>query len=242
MLGLRSLAFYLGYLPATVCWATLSVLLAWAMPLRQRYDFIIGRWTRGVLWWLGVTCGIRARVTGLDHIPARPCILFVKHQSAWETLWVQTLVSPQATLIKRELLRIPFWGWAFAMVRPIAIDRGHPRAALKRFIEQGRDRLRRGMYVTLFPEGTRLPPGVTAKFHRGGAALAAATGAPVVVIAHNAGTCWPRQGFIKHPGIIDVEISEPFDTTDKNSAEINGACEAWLQAAMARLDPPGHGA
>lgn len=235
-LALRSLAFYLGYASLTVAWATLSVLVAWALPLARRYDFIIGRWTRMALWWLKATCGIRVRVAGLAHIPAQPCIFLVKHQSTWETLWVQTLASPQATLVKRELLHIPFWGWAFGLTCPIAIDRTNPRTALRQFIEQGKDRLRRGMYVTLFPEGTRLPLGASGKFHRGGAALAAATRTPVVVIAHNAGTCWPARRFVKHPGTIVVEISQPFATAGRSTSEINSQCESWLLDAMARLE------
>ena len=235
MLALRSLLFYVGYVSVTVVWATLSVAVAWAMPLRRRYDFIIGCWTRIALWWLRVTCGISVAVQGLERIPPQPCIFLVKHQSTWETLWMQTLASPQATLIKRELLYIPFWGWAFSLVRPIAIDRSNPRAALRQFIEQGRDRLRRGMYITLFPEGTRLPPGAVGKFYRGGAALAAATATPVVVVAHNAGLRWPR-GFTKKPGTITVEISKPFSMDGANSNEINSLCESWLNAAMARLE------
>ena len=235
MLALRSLLFYVGYVGVTVVWATLSVAVAWAMPLSMRYSFIIGRWTRIALCWLRFTCGISAEVTGREHIPAQPCIFLVKHQSTWETLWVQTLASPQATLIKRELLRIPFWGWAYSLVKPIAIDRTNPRLALRQFIDQGRDRLRRGMTVSLFPEGTRLPPGRDGRFYRGGAALAAATGTPVVVIAHNAGLRWPR-GFLKRPGPIRVEISKPFVTKDKKSSEINELCESWLRDAMRRLE------
>ena len=235
MLALRSLLFYVGYVSVTVVWATLSVAIAWAMPLRQRYAFIIGCWTRIALWWLRVTCGIRVVVRGRERIPAEPCIFLVKHQSTWETLWMQTLASPQATLIKRELLRIPFWGWAFSLVLPIAIDRRNPRAALRQFIEQGKDRLRRGMYITLFPEGTRMAPGKAGRFYRGGAALAAATAKPVVVVAHNAGQHWPR-GFWKMPGTIIVEISKPFNTEGIKSNEINELCESWLNAAMARLE------
>ena len=156
---MRSTAFYLGYAVWSVFWSTLSVLIGWALPLVPRYHFIIRGWSQPPLWWLRATCGIRVRVTGREHIPNEPCIFLVKHQSTWETLWMQSLVAPQAPLIKRELLRIPIWGWAFAMLKPIAIDRSNPRTALRQLIKQGRDRLSRGMYVTLFPEGTRLAPG-----------------------------------------------------------------------------------
>lgn len=234
-LVLRSTLFYLGYVSVTIVWATLSVLVAWAMPLPRRYDFIIGIWTRMVLWWLRASCGIRVRVSGLSHIPPEPCIFLSRHESTWETLWVPTLASPQAPLVKRELLHIPFWGWAFAMVRPIAIDRGKPNTALRQFIARGKDRLARGMYIALFPEGTRLPTGQRGKFYRGGAALAAATGTPLVVIAHDAGRFWPARQFLKYPGEITVEISEPVPAVGNRSSEINELCENWLHDAMARL-------
>ena len=236
MAALRSLVFYVGYVVWSAFWSSLSVLVGWCLPLRSRYNFIIGGWTRPALCWLAVTCGIRWRVSGREHIPSEPCIFLVKHQSNWETLWTQTLVAPQTTLIKRELLRIPLWGWAFALVKPIAIDRSNPRSALRQLIEQGKDRLARGMFVTLFPEGTRMAPGAVGKFYRGGAALAAATGLPVVVIAHNAGHCWPARQFTKYPGTIEVEISRPFPTRGKTSREINTLCEDWLKQAMSRLD------
>lgn len=233
---LRALAFYAGYASMTVFWATLSLLVAWCLPLHRRFGFIVGGWTRIALWWLRLTCGVGVRVQGAENLPDAPCILLVKHQSTWETLWVQTLLSPQTTLIKRELLRIPFWGWAYSLTRPIAIDRGSPSAALRQFVEQGKDRLRRGITVTLFPEGTRLPPGARRRFQRGGAALAAATGAPVVVIAHNAGAFWPARGFLKQPGLVRVEISAPMETKGLKSSEINTICENWLSDAMARIE------
>ena len=220
----------------TVFWATLSVLVGWAMPLRRRYDFIIGVWTRTALWWLKATCGIRVRVEGLERIPKDPCIFLVRHESTWETLWVPTLASPQAPLVKRELLRIPLWGWAFAMVRPISIDRAKPTTALRQFIARGKDRLDRGMYIALFPEGTRLRSGKRGKFYRGGAALAAATGAAVIVIAHNAGRVWPARRFLKYPGEIVVQISEPIQAQGRKSSEINQLCEDWLNQEMDRLD------
>lgn len=232
----RALAFYAGYASITVFWATLSICVAWALPLAKRYRLVVGCWTRAALWWLKVTCGVRARVHGLENLPTEPCILLTKHQSTWETLWVQTLISPQTTLVKRELLRIPFWGWAYALTRPIAIDRSSPSEALRQFIKIGQDRLRRGMTVTLFPEGTRLPPGAKRKFHRSGAALAAATGTPVVVIAHNAGRFWPARKFLKRPGVVTAEISAPFETKGKSPNEINALCEKWLAKTMARIE------
>lgn len=237
MLHLRAMLFYAGYALATLVWATVAMLVAWALPLKARHLFVVGAWTRAVLWWLRLTCGIRVNVRGLANVPDEPCIFFVKHQSTWETLWVQTLRSPQVTLVKRELLRIPFWGWAYALLRSIAIDRRNPRQALRQLIDGGTARLNDGACVTLFPEGTRLAPGQTGRYHRGVAALAVRSGAPVVLIAHNAGHRWPARQLRKFPGTVNVEIAEPIDTRDKKTNEIMGLCVARMEEMMARLDP-----
>ncbi|MCZ6890282.1 MAG: lysophospholipid acyltransferase family protein [Gammaproteobacteria bacterium] len=232
----RATLFYLGYALWTVTWGTLSPLLAWSLPLTGRFNFIVGTWTRGVLWWLKITCGVKHKIEGLENLPDTPCVILVKHQSTWETLFVQTLVSPQATLIKRELLWIPFFGWAFAMTKPIAINRSNARDALRRLIEVGADRLRNRVWVTLFPEGTRTPWGEQGRFHPGGAALAAAVGAPVVVIAHDAGRLWPAHVFRKRAGTIRVRISEPIPTEGKKTNEINHLAKNWLDEQMRALE------
>lgn len=234
--SLRAAAFYLGYAIVTIIWGGLSVAVAWAIPPRARFNFIIGVWTRSVLWWLRITCGVGAEVHGREHLPDEPCVLLVKHQSTWETIFVQTLVRPQATLIKRELLWIPFFGWAFALLKPIAIDRREGRGALKHLVEQGVARLKAGIWVTLFPEGTRMPWGEHRKFQVGGAALAEAAGRPVVVVAHNAGRYWPAHQFVKRPGTIEVRISPPIETTGKKIKEINNLAMDWLLEQMLELE------
>ena len=173
MMALRSVLFYLGYSILTLVWGSLSVLVGWVLPHRARFFFIIGIWTRLCLWWLRVTCGIRHQVTGRENIPDEPCVVLVRHESTWETLFLQTLLAPQATIIKRELVWIPFFGWAFALNRPIAIDRSNPRGALRRLIRVGKTRLEEGVWVVLFPEGTRMPAGEIGKFQVGGGTLAA---------------------------------------------------------------------
>ncbi len=223
LMAIRSTLFYTGYIILTVTWGTLSVLVGWTMPYRKRFRFIIGTWTRLVLGWLALTCGIRPRIKGLDNLPDEPCIVFVKHESTWETLFLQTLLAPQATIIKKELLRIPFFGWAFAVLKPIAIDRRRPRAALKTLINEGRRRLEDGIWVVLFPEGTRTPPGEVRSFQAGGAALAVAARRPLVVIAHNAGDYWPAHRFLKRPGTVQIEIAAPIDTESMTSKDVNDA-------------------
>ena len=235
LLSLRAVLFYLGYTVITIVWGSLGVLTGWMMPYRARFFFIIGCWTRMCLWWLRLTCGIRHEVIGLENLPPRACIVLSRHESTWETLFLQTLFAPQATLIKRELLWIPFFGWAFSMLRPIAIDRRDGRKALRQLIAEGRSRLDQGVWVVLFPEGTRLAPGEHGRFQAGGAALASATGSPIVIVAHNSGAFWPAHAFRKHAGSIQVVISKPIETTGLGSKEILQLATARLQTLMDRL-------
>ncbi len=234
---LRSLLFTAGYVVTTVVWGTLGLLTGWLLPYRARFVYIIVIWTRMVLAWLRLTCGVRHEIHGLEHLPAQPCVVLVRHESTWETLFLQVLFAPQATVIKRELLRIPFFGWAYSMLRPIAIDRSDARGALRSLIRVGKERLDDGAWVLLFPEGTRMAPGEVGRFQRGGAALANAAGCPVVVIAHDAGRRWPARHWIKTPGVIQVEISPPITTIDRSTGEVNAEAESWLRDAMARLYP-----
>ncbi|MDE0223819.1 MAG: lysophospholipid acyltransferase family protein [Gammaproteobacteria bacterium] len=232
----RAALFYLGYIVATIIWGSLSVAIAWSMPPKARFSFVIGAWTRFVLWWLSISCGIRVQVRGREHLPDTPCILLVKHQSTWDTLFAQTLLSPQTTLIKRELLWIPFFGWAFSLLKPIAINRHARVGAFRQLMKTGAERMAAGFSVTLFPEGTRMPWGKQGRFHPGGAALASTTGAPVVVVAHDGGRYWPAHRFMKNPGTIEVRISPPIETKGEKAQKINELAEKWLRCEMSKLE------
>ena len=238
MLTLRATAFYVGYTLATIVWGTLGALLGWLLPYRLRFRAIIGCWTWFCLTWLRLTCGIRHRIVGLENVPARPCIVMCRHESTWETLFLQQLFSPQATLIKRELLHIPFFGWAFRTLRPIAIDRRQQRKALRTLISEGQQRLRDGIWVVLFPEGTRMPAGQPGRFQPGGAALAAASGVPVIVVVHNAGSYWPAHQFRKQPGEITLIIGEPLVTESRSGKQIQAAVALEFDTLMTRLPRP----
>ena len=228
MLYLRSTLFYLGYACATVLWGGLSVLVAWMLPYRQRFVFIVGYWTRFSLWWLELTCGIRHEIVGRDNLPEEPCVVLCRHESTWETLFLQTLLAPQATLIKRELLWIPFFGWAYALLKPISINRKSPRAALKHLITEGTTRLEQGIWVVMFPEGTRMAPGHLGRFQAGGAALASASKTPILVIGHNAGKHWPAHQFLKQPGTITVRIAEPLSPAGKDGKTLTREARARM--------------
>lgn len=238
MLRLRAAVFYIGYVAATVLWGTFGTVFGWMFPYRWRFRMVVRGWTWFCLMWLRLTCGVHARVQGLEHVPAEPCIVLCRHESTWETLFLQRLFSPQATLIKRELLHLPFFGWAFRTLKPIAIDRRQQRKALRTLIREGTARLKDGIWVVLFPEGTRMAPGTTGRFQPGGAALAAATGAPLLVVVHNAGTFWPAHRFVKRPGTVDVLIGPPIETAGRSSKEVQASASALFHELLARVPRP----
>jgi len=235
MQALRSLLFNAVMFGSVTIYALLS-LLTWPFPPLARYRFI-SQWARFHIWLLGSLCGLRYRVEGREHLPrGRTAVVLAKHQSSWETLAFQQIFPPQVWVLKRELLLVPFFGWGLALLDPIAIDRGAGRKAVQQIIEQGRQRLESGRWVVVFPEGTRMAAGHHRRFGIGGAALAAASGHPVVPVAHNAGHYWPRRGFLKKPGTIHVVIGPLIDSRGKSAEEINRLAETWISETMARLE------
>lgn len=227
MLFFRSFLFAVGMWLSTLIIAPLAV-LTFPFPFTARYAFIT-QWARFNLWWLRLSCGLRYVVHGRDNIPAGNAIVFCKHQSAWETLALQSIFPPQVWLLKRELLWVPFFGWGLAMLEPIAIDRRAGRKAVEQLVRQGRERLADGRWVVVFPEGTRVAPGQTGRYGIGGAVLAAASGYPVVPVAHNAGEFWPRRGFIKRPGTITVVVGPVIDPHGKDAETIKEEAKEWIE-------------
>jgi len=231
---LRCLLFLLLQSVFTVLFVALAV-VAVPLPPLPRYRFI-GIWARVVIVMARYILGIDHRVIGLENLPSGgPALVMAKHQSAWETIAFQLIFPPLAFVLKKELLRIPFFGWGLAMISPIAIDRAAGRKALKELEVQGEARLAKGFWVLVYPEGTRVKPGETGKYNIGGAWLAAKTGAPVIPVAHNAGRLWPKGAFLKRPGEITVVIGPAIATAGKKAAAINAEVEAWIEAEMARL-------
>jgi 1-acyl-sn-glycerol-3-phosphate acyltransferase len=229
--ALRTTLFYLLLSSSAFLWCIVSVLAAPFLPFRKRYRFVIQNWCRCAVWLAKVIVGIRYEVRGLEHIPERPCVVLANHQSTWETFFLSALFEPLSQVVKRELLRVPFFGWAMALLRPIAIDRSNPKAALKQLAKQGDERLKQGAWVLIFPEGTRIPPGQIGKFSRGGASLAVNAGLPLLPIAHNAGEFWPKQGWGKRPGTVQVIIGAPMQAEGEGPraiAELNERAFAWV--------------
>ena len=233
MMWLRSALFTLGMWLLTPIYAIIAM-LTFPLPPITRYRIISG-WALSMLWWLRVTCGIRYRIIGAENIPATPSIILSKHQSAWETLAFQQIFPPQVWVLKRELLWLPFFGWGLAMTSPIAIDRAGGREALRQMVAQGKDRLKKGFWVVIFPEGTRTSSGEKGKFHIGGAWLATHTQAVTVPVAHNAGEFWGKNSFVKKPGIITVSIGRPIATAGMKPDALNQRVETWIEQEMERL-------
>ncbi len=215
----------------------LIILAAFPLPPIRRYRITAG-WAHTMLFLLRLICGIRYQIIGAKHIPTAPSIILSKHQSAWETLAFQQIFPAQVWVLKKELLRVPFFGWGLALTSPIAIDRSSRKAALKQIVEQGKDRLRQGFWIVIFPEGTRIAPGKKGKYGIGGAWLATHTGAPVVPVAHNAGEFWGRNSFLKLPGTITVSIGEPIDPVGMEPGDLNSRVESWIEAEMIRIGGP----
>lgn len=230
---LRSLLFTAALLVITPPYALLA-LATFPLPPLVRYRVISG-WSRAALFLARRLLGIDWKVEGHENLPACPAVILSKHQSAWETIAFQHIFPPQVYILKRELLWIPFFGWGLALMSPIAIDRSRGFAALRNIARRGRERLEQGFWVVIFPEGTRVAPGERRAYHLGGAWLAAASGAPIVPVAHNAGRVWPRNAFIKRPGTVTVRIGPPIESRDRDPKMLNALAETWIEEQQKAL-------
>jgi 1-acyl-sn-glycerol-3-phosphate acyltransferase len=213
----------------------LVVMLSAPFGLEASHACVRG-WARTNLWMLRVLCGLDYVVEGMENIPREGAhISYWKHTSAWETMAQTLIFPPQSWVLKREIMWIPLIGWGAACMRPIAINRSDGHRAVNQVIEQGQRRLAQGLWILLFPEGTRVMPGKTRKYGLSGALLASKTGAKLVPVAHNAGDFWPRRGLLKRPGTIRVVIGPPIETLGRDPRQLNQQAQAWTEAAMTRI-------
>ena len=236
-LRLRALAFWLVMVVSVVIWVSL-LLFMFPFSYLQRVAFL-NIWSGLVIWWLGITCGLKYKVEGVENIPTdRAAVIMSKHQSTWETIILWKLMPPLVWVAKKELMRVPFFGWGLAMLKTIALDRGAGRSAINSLVEQGTDRLKSGLSIVIFPEGTRVLPGHKKRYKRGGAILAVESGFPVLPVAHNSGEFWPRHSFIKWPGTVTLVVGPLIESADKTADELLVEVEAWIEAASNRLIDP----
>jgi len=237
----NSLRVYIGstlffiYIIISVLVYSPLVLFCILLPFTIRYK-VANLWAVSIMAAARICCHLTYEVEGLENLPKdQAFIVLSKHQSAWETLSLRVILPMQTTVLKKSLTKIPFGGWALASLKPIAIDREDPRAALRALAEQGIARLKEGLIVVIFPEGTRAAPGEDKKFNVGGAMLAQKSGYPVIPLAHNAGEFWPRYSFLKYPGTIKVKIGPVINSTDKKAKDINSEAETWIAQAMKEI-------
>ena len=233
MLFLRSLLFYIGQIISTILIAPVGV-IAFPLDFKKRY-YLITRWAVFNLWWLKICCNVTYEILGKENIPKKPCIVMCKHQSAFETLALQRIFIPQVWILKKELLQIPIYGRGLASMQPIAINRDSSIKSFKQIADQGCERLEKGYWVIIFPEGTRVAPNKKKKYLPGGGMLAEKSGARIVPVAHNAGRLWPRNSMIKKPGLITIKIGPGMESKNKTAKEITNNVENWIEKTVGEL-------
>ena len=227
------MVFLIGMTASTVIISPIMI-LAYPLPFDRRYN-IAQIWVKFNLWLLERVCRLDYAIHGLDNIPDENGIIFCKHQSAWETIALQAIFPTQVFILKRELLWLPFFGWAMATCDPIAIDRKAGKAALRQVVDQGIERLKNNRWVVIFPEGTRVAPGEKRKYGAGGGILANKANAVVVPVAHNAGKYWGKYSFLKFPGTIQVRIGKPIYPDNLKAQQINEKAENWIERQMSEI-------
>ena len=238
----RSALFLLWMAVTVVPWALAVLVVSIFVRGDPIYWMCVG-WLRVAMWGSRAICGIRARVHGMENLPTAAdktasVILLAKHQSTWETFaFPCTMPHPLAYVFKRELLYIPFFGWAMARMDMIHIDRSRRAEAWSRVAEQGAQLMARGHWVIMFPEGTRIERGKAGNYKGGGTRLAVTTGQPVVPIAVTSARCWPRKSFLLRPGVVDMSIGKPIPSAGRQPDELMREVETWIEGEMRRLDP-----
>lgn len=236
---LRSILFTSLLFAGTLLYALVVLLVAW-LPSRKLYA-LARSWGRLNMWLLAKLCNLTYTVEGLENIPPGAHVSMWKHSSAWETIAQAAVFPPQAWVLKRELMWIPLVGWAVKCLKPIAINRKAGALAVNQVVEQGQQRLREGLWILIFPEGTRVPVGETRKYGVSGALLASKAGCKIIPVVHNAGYFWPRRGWIKKPGTIRVVIGTPIDAAGRDPRELNEEVRAWIEKKLATLVPSAAG-
>lgn len=231
--GLRSAIFYLGFIGLIIIVSIVTCGLFFVpFPMRQRIA-TTGNWL--IMVWLRLTCNITIVVEGRENIPAGPCVVLSNHQSTWETFYLQWFFQPASVILKYELLLIPLFGWALALMQPIAIKRSKPTRAIKHVLKKGKQRLSVGNKVVIYPEGTRVSKNSLGDFKTSGAALAKASDVAILPVAHNAGEHWPLVGFMKRPGTITLKIGPAIRPSDKDVRALTEQAHQWVKQALKSL-------
>ena len=237
---IRSCLHMLWMVVTVIPWAIAVIVASWFVSPSRVYWMCAG-WLSCAMWGLTKICGVSWRIQGLENLPQGEkdgAVLLCKHQSTLETFLLPTIMPhPLAYVFKRELLYVPFFGWAMGRMDMIHIDRSKRSEAFAKVVAQGKRVMGQGVWVIMFPEGTRIPRGQAGIYKSGGTRLACETGRPVVPIAVNAATRWPRKAFVKTPGVVDVVIGKPIDSVGRQPEELMQEVQAWIEARMREIDP-----
>lgn len=233
MVWLRSFVFQV-YFFVSVCLAALTIFVGFFLPYRVRFG-IARLWARSMLAAGKLLCGMDYVFEGCENIPAEPCVVMMKHTTVFEAYAQLVAFPPQAWVVKRELLWIPFFGWGLAAMKPIAINRGAGHSAVKQVIDRGKSLLAEGVWVTIFPEGTRVAAGETRRYGISGAALAKEAQCPIVPVAQNAGDLWSRRSLKKRPGLVRFCIGPAIYPADRSAKEINELVQGWVETKMSEI-------
>jgi 1-acyl-sn-glycerol-3-phosphate acyltransferase len=233
MIFIRSFLFNFGMIIFTIPF-TFLCLFTFPFKQKHRYKFI-SLWAKIMIKWLRSTCHLSYQVTGIENIPKRPCVVFCNHQSAWETIALQAILPQQVWVLKRELLWIPFFGWGLWLTAPIAINRSSGKKALKQMETQGLDRLKKGFFIIIFPEGTRIDVNEDKKYHIGGSWLSKKLSSPILPISHNAGYFWAKNSFLKKPGQIKIKIGPLIETDQLSPDKINKVAKDWIDSNVEKI-------
>lgn len=231
ILNIRATLFYICYSGFTTVFSLTALIFIWFLPFEKKYNYI-ANWNRVVLFFCRKILGIEYRIQGAENIPEKgPYVVLSKHQSQWETFYLLVLFRPVSIILKRELLKIPGFGWGLRMMKPIPIDRSNPKESLRQIREEGLKRLKEDhLPVMIFPEGTRIPYGETGKYAKGGAALAIEANVPVLFVSHNAGAFWPHTQFQKYAGTVDIKVSELIDPEGMTAKELTDMAKEWIES------------
>jgi 1-acyl-sn-glycerol-3-phosphate acyltransferase len=234
MQRIRSLIFTVFLFAWTFFYAIFFVIACSMLPFRKR--FVLARvWGLVLLWALKVTCRLDYRIEGRENMPPGNHIALWKHSSSWETIAMAVVFPRQVWVLKRELLWIPVVGWGIRQLHAIAIDRKSGHSAVGQVVEQGKQRLDEGDWIMVFPEGTRMPHGQTRKYGVSATLLAVERNKLIVPVAHNAGSYWPRRGWMKKPGTVRVVIGPPIAAAGRDVRELNKEVQDWIERTVANL-------
>ncbi|VAW69238.1 Acyl-CoA:1-acyl-sn-glycerol-3-phosphate acyltransferase [hydrothermal vent metagenome] len=235
-LYMRSTVFWLFHFVSMVLVVSTVLVFFW-LPVNQRYA-IGSSWAKMNMFFLRWFCGLSYEIKGRENIPKQASLVISNHQSTWETLSFQHFLPNQLWVMKKELFHIPIFGWGLALMSPIAIDRSAGKKAVDQIVEQGEEKLTQGRWVIVFPEGTRISPGVESKYKMGAFIFASRISHPVLPVAHNAGEFWPKHSFIKYPGVITVSIGEAFDASAMKPDEVKQKVEGWIRQELSEISNP----